>query len=82
MSHEKPLAREVEKGRSIWIATEQDIVGYMVYDHIRKHGHVCSPLYRISRTQTHTHLKHRDTQQCDLFVLLVQWTEAMEVVTV
>lgn len=71
MSHEKPLAREVEKGRSMWIATEQDIVGYMVYDHIRKHGHVCSPLYSISHTQTHTHLKHQDTQQSVWFVCVV-----------
>ena len=29
-----------EEGRSIWIAAEQDIEGYMVYDHIRKHSHV------------------------------------------
>ena len=29
-----------EEGRSIWIATEQDVEGYMVYDHIRKHSHV------------------------------------------
>lgn len=31
---------EAEEGRSIWIATEQDVEGYMVYDHIRKHSHV------------------------------------------
>lgn len=31
--------------------------GYMVYDHIRKHSHVCTPLYSISHTQTQTHLK-------------------------
>lgn len=36
----KLLVSEVEKGRSIWIATKQDIEGYMVYDHIRKHSHV------------------------------------------
>lgn len=78
----KLLVSEVEKGRSIWIATKQDIEGYMVYDHIRKHSHVWTPLYSTSHTQdTHT-WKHRDAPQCDLFVLLVQWTEAMEVVTV
>lgn len=75
----KLLATEVGKGRSIWIAAEQDIEGYMVYDHIRKHSYVCIPLYTVSHTQTR---KHWDAPPSDLFVLLVQWTEAMEVVTV
>ena len=44
-----------EEGRSIWIAAEQDIEGYMVYDHIRKHSHVWTPLYSISHTHKHAH---------------------------
>lgn len=50
-----------------------------MYDHIRKHSYVCTPLYTVSHTQTR---KHWDAPPSDLFVLLVQWTEAMEVVTV
>lgn len=59
---EKLLAREAEKGRSIWIASEQDEEGYMVYDHIRKHSHVCSPLYSISHI-TDTHLPENTGSQ-------------------
>lgn len=74
---------EAEEGRSIWIATEQDVEGYMVYDHIRKHSHVWTPaLQHITHTNTCTPEHPGDAARRDLFVLLVQWTEAMEVVTV
>lgn len=66
-------------GGQYGFAAEQDIEGYMVYDHIRKHSYVCTPLYTVSHTQTR---KHWDAPPSDLFLLLVQWTEAMEVVTV
>lgn len=39
--------------------------------------------FTVYHTYKHTLTwKHQNTSQCDLFVLSVQWTEAVEVVTV
>lgn len=42
-----------------------------------------APHFTVYHTHQHTLTwKHQDAPQCDLFVLLVQWTEAVAVVTV
>lgn len=48
-------ARDIEKGRSIWISSQLDIEGYVVYDHIKKtQSCMQSTLRRMTQTQTQT----------------------------